>query len=375
MKIENTLLLLLLIISHFASAQKLIGKQYEVIGKVNQDSGIVRVELSEPQQLYPKSFKSIDLKIEKGKFHFKGIINHPVWVSFRIGDKFVSDRTPIDFGLQHISLDTAQVYQDPSNDNEIMAEKIRFNNAKKEADLVYSNYKKDYDSLKKVYPKKFPDEIDYQIRVQLKKSYLASDQSLANYLLANPDSHYAMYRLYHLVDFGYNKTLVQSYQNLSPNLKGSPMGRHLKEKLLIAKRTSVGEKFPDMAVLDLKGKKLDLSDYKSKKYILVDLWYSHCAPCIAQFPDLKQIYSDYSSKGFELIAVSTDKEKFLEDWKGVIAKHGLPWKQFLDLNGVESKKLNVKIYPTNFLINQSGTIIANDISPIELKYLLREKLN
>lgn len=365
----------LILLPFLGFPQRPLPQRFKVIGFVNQDTGTVKVEMSEARQLYPESFKELYLKISNGKFSFSGNIEYPVWLSFRIGEKYVSDRTPITFGKQTIRLDTGMVYQEPSNDNHINGEKIKFNSFKKQADLVYTHYRNNYDSLKVIYPDKFPDELEFQSRLMLKESYLASDQALLQFISANPDSYYGMYKLYHLVDFGYNSQLEQCFAKLSDRLKESPIGKHLASKIAVARQTSVGEKLPEFAVAAQNGEKLDMGKFKDSKFVLIDLWYSHCAPCIAQFSELKAIYSQFSKKGFEMIAISTDRERFVEDWKSVIAKHSLPWHQFLDLNGVEARKLNVKIYPTSFLLDNNGTIVASDISPIELKYFLMKNLN
>lgn len=47
------------------------------------------------------------------------------------------------------------------------------------------------------------------------------------------------------------------------------------------------------------------ADFKDK-YLLIDFWTSWCPHCNAASPELKRLYSEYSSKGFEILGVSID---------------------------------------------------------------------
>ncbi|MEY4935529.1 MAG: hypothetical protein RIS64_1888, partial [Bacteroidota bacterium] len=43
-----------------------------------------------------------------------------------------------------------------------------------------------------------------------------------------------------------------------------------------------------------------------------------------------------------------------KNWKNVIKNFNLPWQQYLDLNGIEAKKLSIVAYPSNFLLDEQG---------------------
>lgn len=73
-----------------------------------------------------------------------------------------------------------------------------------------------------------------------------------------------------------------------------------------------------------------------------------------------------------IISISVDDSANIANWKKVINQYQLSWEQYLDLNGKEAKRLSIFEFPTNFLIDKSGKIIATDIEPAELKQLLKE---
>lgn len=76
------------------------------------------------------------------------------------------------------------------------------------------------------------------------------------------------------------------------------------------------------------------------KVVILDFFAHWCGPCIASFPDMKQLYSDFKGKGLEIFAVTTyygyyksentenrDMSKDVEfgKMKDFIAEHSLPW--------------------------------------------------
>lgn len=72
------------------------------------------------------------------------------------------------------------------------------------------------------------------------------------------------------------------------------------------------------------------------KVVLVDFFAHWCGPCIASFPDMKQMYSDLKDKGLEIVGFTTyygyykqernlDKDTEFAKMKDFIADHSLPW--------------------------------------------------
>jgi hypothetical protein len=52
----------------------------------------------------------------------------------------------------------------------------------------------------------------------------------------------------------------------------------------------------------------------------------------------------------------------------------LIWQQYWDMNGKNTKSLSINAFPTNFLIDNGGKIIAKNISMEKLEELLSESL-
>jgi peroxiredoxin len=161
----------------------------------------------------------------------------------------------------------------------------------------------------------------------------------------------------------------------SKEIKNTYAGLELNRWLENGRITKIGNPFPFVQLSSIEGKTARLNFKGYATYTLLDFWYSHCGPCIAQFSKLKKIYSTGHSKGFEIIGISVDKKEDVMDYGNAIKKFDLIWRHYWDISGSESKKLGIAIYPSNFLLDKTGKIIAKNISPDELEVFLKRNLN
>lgn len=164
------------------------------------------------------------------------------------------------------------------------------------------------------------------------------------------------------------------YQNLSPKMKKTSYGKTINDFITFNKEIKIGGKFVDFEQLNSKGKKVKLSGIKGK-YILLEFWGSWCGPCREENPNLVKTYNAYNSKGFEILGVAADNNK--EQWLKAIKDDQLPWENVSDLKGDKNTAAliySISAYPTNFLIDEKGIIIAKNLRGDALNKKLQELL-
>ncbi len=137
----------------------------------------------------------------------------------------------------------------------------------------------------------------------------------------------------------------------------------LKDRVSVLKRVAVGQHFTDFTLDTPDGKPVSLASVvKDHKYTLVDFWASWCGPCRAENPNVVAAYKKFHKKGFTVFGVSFDRDH--DSWVKAIKKDGLDWTQVSDLKYWQSaagKLYGVQAIPHNVLINEQGTIIAQDL--------------
>lgn len=205
-----------------------------------------------------------------------------------------------------------------------------------------------------------------------------SDSVLVDFAKEYPNSFFSFWEIViGQTGNGYSKEIEKAFNNLSDSIKETKIAKLFLEDLKNAKSLYPGNYFPKINLKngELEGVAFNANENFEAEYILIDFWFSYCSPCIAQFPRLKGIYAEYHPKGLEIIGISTDKTSNIDNWNKTIDKHEIDWINLLDENGVESIKLSVNKFPTNFLLNRQRIILKKDISLDELEKLLIEYSN
>lgn len=117
---------------------------------------------------------------------------------------------------------------------------------------------------------------------------------------------------------------------------------------------------PKFAIADIDNKQVTYTKetFKDKVYLL-DFWATWCSPCIKELPLLHKIYDQYKDKGFEILSLSADESK-TDVSKLRQGKWKMPWKHsFLDDKEKMTEAYEVTGYPSAFLVDAKGQIIAD----------------
>jgi len=69
---------------------------------------------------------------------------------------------------------------------------------------------------------------------------------------------------------------------------------------------------PTLTVVTLDGKNFDLTEQRGH-VVLVHFWATWCTPCIKEMPALEAFYERYRARGVEVIALSEDRMRDLDE--------------------------------------------------------------
>jgi len=151
--------------------------------------------------------------------------------------------------------------------------------------------------------------------------------------------------------------LEQLYGSLLPKFKKGFFAQSIEDNISGRKQSAIGSTVNDFTLNDPKNNPMKFSSLKGK-YVLIDFWGSWCGPCHIAFPRLKELYSKYHDKGFEILGIATESNT--DAWTKDIVKSELPWLQVVDdkTNNVSQKQFAITEYPTTILIDPDGKIIG-----------------
>jgi thiol-disulfide isomerase/thioredoxin len=116
------------------------------------------------------------------------------------------------------------------------------------------------------------------------------------------------------------------------------------------------------------------------KVVVIDFWATWCGPCVAELPQMKDLYRKYRGQGVEFIGVSLDQprdEGGLDKLAQFVESNEVPWPQFYQGNGWKSEfssSWGIRSIPAVFLVDAEGKL-ASTKARGKLDELIPEYLN
>ncbi|MEJ8756831.1 TlpA disulfide reductase family protein [Pontibacter sp. H259] len=108
-------------------------------------------------------------------------------------------------------------------------------------------------------------------------------------------------------------------------------------------------------MVDLQGKQVDFESLKGK-VVFLNIWATWCPPCIAEIPNIQQLYDKVGSDKIAFVMLSVD-EGGLEKVKKFIDKKNYTFPVYLPASGLPQEFYSNAI-PTTFIISPEGKIVA-----------------
>lgn len=170
-------------------------------------------------------------------------------------------------------------------------------------------------------------------------------------------------------EFGASREI---YEKLASAFPLNPQVSEMAESK-IAKLDLIGKPAPRIGADDRQGKRVDLDDYTGK-VVLVDFWATNCAPCLAEFPNLKQMYQELQPQGFEIIGVSLDEDGQTVD--AFCERARLPWRMVMNETpeGEVGKRYKVRTIPALYLVDRQGKVVQLDVRGNDLRTTVEQLL-
>lgn len=134
----------------------------------------------------------------------------------------------------------------------------------------------------------------------------------------------------------------------------------------------VGDKAPDFVLVDMKGEKHQLSDYKGQG-VFLNFWGTWCKPCEREFPLMDKHYQEYKEKGLEILAVNIGESNFAV--QKYVDRKSLRFPVLIDNNKSVMETYNINPLPTTLLINPEGFIekvITGEMSEETIKAYMEQ---
>ena len=163
------------------------------------------------------------------------------------------------------------------------------------------------------------------------------------------------------------------------DLRETDLWKKLDERNVKALATAPGKQYMEFSQTDRFGNIISSKDVLATpgvKYVLIDFWASWCGPCMREVPYLKETYSKYFDKGFQILGVSLDSSK--DAWLKAVVDNQMNWVHVSDLkywDNEVAKQYNINSIPANFLIEAStGKIIATNLRGKDLEKKIAELL-
>jgi peroxiredoxin len=222
---------------------------------------------------------------------------------------------------------------------------------------------KDYDSFKENHQ----HDSDWR-----NKNYRKIDEIVTKY----PRSQYAGELVSPAASDSLLDTLMlqRIFIKLDSTAQDSDMMKRIRRIIYPSRSQKIGKTMMDFELLNEVGKSVNTEQYRGS-VLLIDFWASWCKPCIAQFPEMKKIYLEYSDKNFKILSVSIDRNKAL--WESALKKEQLPWDNVWDSNSYPSKiqeAYDVHYIPSTYLVDEQSTVVAFNPSFEKLEAFLSEKI-
>jgi cytochrome c biogenesis protein CcmG, thiol:disulfide interchange protein DsbE len=108
---------------------------------------------------------------------------------------------------------------------------------------------------------------------------------------------------------------------------------------------------PALSLKGLDGKQVDLRDFRGK-VVAVNFWATWCGPCLAEMPELAELWRERHQGCFELLGVAGMSDR--KDAEQLARK--IPYPVLFDEDGEAVNAWSVQSFPRTFVLDPEGRV-------------------
>ncbi|MFW6723561.1 TlpA family protein disulfide reductase [Streptomyces sp. MAR4 CNY-716] len=124
---------------------------------------------------------------------------------------------------------------------------------------------------------------------------------------------------------------------------------------------------PDISGETTDGEELALADYRGKVVVL-NVWGSWCAPCIAEAPNLRKVSEDTADQGVQFVGINT-RDLDPANARAFDRDHGIEYPSLYDPSGklilkFPKNSLSPQAIPSTLILDREGKIAVRALKPL-----------
>lgn len=112
-----------------------------------------------------------------------------------------------------------------------------------------------------------------------------------------------------------------------------------------------GQSFPSFKLSDMDGTVYSKEELNGKIF-LINFWFTRCTPCIQEMPEMNKLVDEFRGEGVVFLAPTFDDENQIHQF---LNKRDFNYTIIPDEKDF-CLELNVRSYPTHFVVNEEGII-------------------
>ena len=128
------------------------------------------------------------------------------------------------------------------------------------------------------------------------------------------------------------------------------------------------QSFPAFTGSNLDGGSVSSDIFAENSVTVVNFWFSSCAPCVGELPELNALNEELMEKGGAVIGINTDtlggSSDSISEAKKILEKQGALYRNlyFDDASKDAIDFANsITAFPTTYLVDRSGNIVGEPI--------------